>query len=355
MLFLSDPCQTSAILKVIYFIFEIIKLAFIIVPIGLIVMITVDFAKNVMSNEDEMKKNLSLVFKRVIMCVAIFFVPTIVRLAMNLVDIADPSFNIPYRDCIENANLSKIEEMEGYEETIKEQEKALEEEERKQQLSEKNENQSSNNTIVSSNNSNNNNTNNNNESNNISSEETNNSSNAQKFINALDEMSTIVEKDYKNGKKWHYSNSHTEGTFEKERKNGRETNCAKYVSWALVDIGVLKSGQSFYKASSNTIKGSAASKIQNSKKLKIINGNGKTAKSLISDGKLKAGDIVLWNNEQHTNVYAGNKKWYDAGHQKSANGCYNETGKDYFKTLGPVSIGYLYESWGIWKIIRVKG
>ena len=348
MLFLSDPCQTSAILKVIYFIFEIIKLAFIIVPIGLIVMITVDFAKNVMSNEDEMKKNLSLVFKRVIMCVAIFFVPTIVRLAMNLVDIADPSFNIPYRECIENANLSKIEEMEGYEETAKSQEKAMEEYEKSQQLKVEDSGSSPNKTISSSDKN----------KNDDSSDETAKEdvkANAQSFLDALDRMSTIVEKDYKNGKKWHYSNNHTEGTFEKERKNGRETNCAKYVSWALVDIGVLKSGQSFYKASSNTIKGSAASKIQNSKKLKIINGNGKTAKSLISDGKLKAGDIVLWNNEQHTNVYAGNKKWYDAGHQKSANGCYNETGKDYFKTLGPVSIGYLYESWGIWKIIRVKG
>ena len=347
MLFLSNPCQTSAILKVIYFIFEIIKLAFIIVPIGLIVMITVDFAKNVMSNEDEMKKNLSLVFKRVIMCVAIFFVPTIVRLAMNLVDIADPSFNIPYRECIENANLSKIEEIEGYEETAKSQEKAIEEYERNQQLTVEDGDSSSNKTITSSDNKNDD------SSNEDAKEDV--KANAQSFLDALDRMSTIVEKDYKNGKKWHYSNSHTEGTFEKERKNGRETNCAKYVSWALVDIGVLKSGQSFYKASSNTIEGSAASKIQNSKKLKIINGNGKTAKSLISDGKLKAGDIVLWNNEQHTNVYAGNKKWYDAGRQKSANGCYNEAGKDYFKTLGPVSIGYLYESWGIWKIIRVKG
>ena len=357
MLFLSDPCQTSAILKVIYFIFEIIKLAFIIVPIGLIVMITVDFAKNIMSNEDEMKKNLSLVFKRVIMCVAIFFVPTIVRLAMNLVDIADPSFNIPYRDCIENANLSKIEEMEGYEETIKEQEKALEEEERKQQLSEKNENQSSNNTIVSSNNSNNNNTNNNNESNNISSEETNNSSNAQKFINALDEMSTIVEKDYKNGKKWHYSNSHTEGTFEKERKNGRETNCAKYVSWALIEAGILKNGETIYKAYDsdngiNSLKGSAASKIQKSKKVKIINFKGKKVKDLIQDGKLKAGDIILWNNVQHTNVYAGNKKFYDAGHSGS-NGC--TSSNEYFKTWGPVKVNYLYNSYGVWKVIRVKG
>ena len=351
MFFFSDPCRSSAVLKVIYFIFEIIKLAFILVPIGLIAMITVDFAKNVMTNEDEMKKNLSIVLKRILMCVFLFFVPTVVGVAMNLVDKVDSSFNIPYRDCIANANLSKIEEIAGYEETIKEQEKIIEEESRNGQLYEETDDEEPNKTIISADNASDNTSNDDTNS----SSENNISSSAQDFINALDKMSTTVEKDYEVGKKWHYSNSHIEGTFKKERKNGRETNCAQYVSWALIDIGILKNGETIYKAYNsnskvNSIQGSAASKITKSKKVKIIDCNAKTPKELEQAGKLKPGDIMLWYNKQHTNVYAGNKKFYDAGHAGS-NGCTSDY--EYFKTWGPVKTSY-YNNWQVWKIIRIK-
>ena len=358
MLFLSDPCQTSAILKVIYFIFEIMKLAFILVPIGLIAMITVDFAKNIMSNEDEMKKNLSIVFKRIMMCVALFFVPTIVRLAMSLVNMADPSFNIPYRDCIANANLSKIAEIEGYEETIKEQEKIIEEEKRNQALTEKDENQEPNKTISSSDNDNNNDDSNNNGSSSSNNNSSSNiSSGAQSFLNALDRMSTKVEKDHKNGKSWHYTNSHTEGTFAKERKNGREVNCALSASWALIEIGILEPGETIYKAYNkksgvNSLQGSAASKIKKSNKVKIIDCDAKTPKQLEKEGKLKPGDIMLWYNVQHTNVYAGNKKFYDSGHA-GVNGCTSD--HEYFETWGPFRKSSYYNSWKVWKVIRVKG
>ena len=35
---------------------------------------------------------------------------------------------------------------------------------------------------------------------------------------------------------------------------------------------------------------------------------------LIEDGTLQPGDIVTYVDIQHTNIYAGNGKWYDAGH-----------------------------------------
>ena len=84
------------------------------------------------------------------------------------------------------------------------------------------------------------------------------------------------------------------------------------------------------------------------KNLQYISGGGKKVSTLKEEGKLKAGDIVLWQNIQHTNVYAGSGKWYDGG-RWSANG-----GKTKFKTFGPVTISALNNKWKVWKILRVK-
>ena len=104
----------------------------------------------------------------------------------------------------------------------------------------------------------------------------------------------------------------------------------------MVDIGVLDSGSKFFKRRANEIayKGHAKSKME--KNILYINGNGKKVSPLVNEGKLKKGDIVLWYNHQHTNVYAGNNKWYDAG-RWNANGASSSTGGK-FRTLGPVYI-----------------
>ena len=479
MLFLSGICQTSNILKILFSILVIIKVAFIVVPIVLIVIIIINFLKSIIIKDNIIGKKLHIAIKKIIICLGIFFIPTVIESTTKLVNKAGINFSVPYGECIENASLSKIAEIEKYEVALKAKEEIITEnnelikqssvDEKKvgenatenENITDENSNTndinntptpntansnnstdntsdtstitndtstnipdnntiSSNNSIstitttdtsttitndtnttnsnnttnntpdintsssdnstsitpdtsIPSNNNNTNNINNNNNTNtdipnnnnttnssnnNSSTNNTNNSNqnnkiNAEAFLNSLDKMSTIVEKDYKKGKIWHYSNAHIESTFEKERKNGRETNCAQYVSWALVDIGVLE-GQSIYKAYSdgkNEIKGSGANKIQNSKKVKIINANAKTPKELEQEGRLKPGDIMLWYNVQHTNVYAGNKKFYDAGHAGS-NGC--TSSHEYFKTWGPVKTSY-YNNWKVWKIIRVKG
>lgn len=501
MLFLSGICQTSNILKILFSILVIIKVAFIVVPIVLIVIIIINFLKSIIIKDNIIGKKLHIAIKRIIICLGIFFIPTVIESTTKLVNKAGINFSVPYGECIENASLSKIAEIEKYEVALKAKEEIITEnnelnkqssvDEKKagenatenENITDENSNTNDNNdtnniptsntnnsnnsnnstdntidtntstsdsipsinntsdtstitndtstnipdnntvssndsistitttdtsttitndtnttnsnnttnntpdintsssdnstsitpdTSISSNNNNTNSINNNNNTdipnnnnttnssnNNSSTNNTNNSNqnnkiNAEAFLNSLDKMSTIVEKDYKKGKIWHYSNAHIESTFEKERKNGRETNCAQYVSWALVDIGVLKEGQSIYKAYSdgkNEIKGSGANKIQNSKKVKIINANAKTPKELEQEGRLKPGDIMLWYNVQHTNVYAGNKKFYDAGHAGS-NGC--TSSHEYFKTWGPVKTSY-YNNWKVWKIIRVKG
>lgn len=350
MFFLIDACETSDVLKVIYFVFQLIKIAFMIIPMALIAMISFDFARNVISNVDDMKKNLNVVIKRILMCVAVFLVPMVVNVLINIVEDADIGSNIPYRDCLVNSNLEKIDEIEGYEITFKEQRDAERKEKLEQKLKDGKEPTISTGGTITSNSSNN-------SSGNNTSEKAEKAENAsvQAFIDALDKMSSIVEKEYKNGKKWHYSNSSTAGNFNKERKSGRETNCAKYVSWGLVEIGIFKSGDHFWKGSSrktrNKICGSAASKVQKHENLQVLSGNGKTAKSLVKANKLKTGDIVLWYNHQHTNVYAGNEMWYDAGRWSA-----NNAGKsgNYFKTFGPVKISALWDNWGIWKIIRIK-
>ena len=168
--------------------------------------------------------------------------------------------------------------------------------------------------------------------------------NKQKFIKALDSMANQVKKDGN----WHYGGM--SGTFASVRKRGRRMDCATYVSHALMEVGIINSKSRFYKPKSNTIRYIGSSKSGMQKHLKYINGNGKKASTLIREGKLQKGDIVLWYNKQHTNAYAGNKKWYDAG-RWSATGAKNG---HRFKTIGPVSIGDLNNNWRVWRILRFK-
>lgn len=80
----NNPCEEPEILKIIYFIKLILKVAFIVVPIVLIILITADFIKSVTAgNEDTMKKNQKLVVKRIIYCLMIFFVLPIVNIVFS--------------------------------------------------------------------------------------------------------------------------------------------------------------------------------------------------------------------------------------------------------------------------------
>ena len=224
-------------------------------------------------------------------------------------------------------------------------------------------NSSSNNSNTNNNSSSSSSSNTNNK--NTTSNQTNNSTTVVKskvtaadFIKSLEKMSKTAQKDYKNGRKWKYSNSNTSRSFDKAvSSKNRKTNCARYVSWALIDIGILDYGEGFYKRSKNEIKyyvsGSSektGTDVKNKMKSAFIyiNGNKKSVSKLISEGKLKAGDIVLWYSHQHTNVYAGNKKWYDAGRWSANKG---STG---FTTFGPVKISALNSSWKVWRILRIK-
>ena len=71
-------CGGEVVLMIIKYVFLLLKLVFFIVPIGLIVMLSVDFVKNVTASDDgAMKKNLNVIIKRIIMCMALFLVDPI--------------------------------------------------------------------------------------------------------------------------------------------------------------------------------------------------------------------------------------------------------------------------------------
>ena len=79
-------CKSNAVFSVIYVVKQILQIVFVLVPIILIVLVTIDLAKNVVAGkEDDMKKNKNLAIKRIIYAVVIFFVPTIVNVVMNTI------------------------------------------------------------------------------------------------------------------------------------------------------------------------------------------------------------------------------------------------------------------------------
>ena len=70
----------------------------------------------------------------------------------------------------------------------------------------------------------------------------------------------------------------------------------------------------FYGKLGGTISWGAGTKAAVTKTCDLIRIGDETVGQLIEDGTLQPGDIVTYVDIQHTNIYAGNGKWYDAGH-----------------------------------------
>ncbi len=127
-----------------------------------------------------------------------------------------------------------------------------------------------------------------------------------------------LKKDIANGKRWEY---HNPSRFLEEQwsnalaKNKRACNCALLARWALKEAGLIPQNTSiFYGKKGGTIKWGKGSKEAVAKNCDIIQVGNKTVRQMINSGELVAGDIVTYVSLQHTNIYAGNNKWYDAGH-----------------------------------------
>lgn len=185
--------------------------------------------------------------------------------------------------------------------------------------------------------------------------------NVSSFITALERMSQKVQSDYKAKKYWKYTNGvksinrlPIKATYQSAlNSNVLTTNCAQYVMWALHDCGIFAANQKFYGHASGNIR------YVNNKKAKVSDtlddyadifkiGGSKRPKTLVREGKLKKGDILTY--KGHTNVYAGDGKWYDAGRRMGQNG--KGTMANYtFTTLGPLKITYNNPTY---YIIRLK-
>lgn len=120
-----EACTNPDILKVIAFFLIIIDIVKIIIPIGLIIIGTIDFAKAVITNdENNRKKTINLFTKRMIYAILVFAVPWLVEVLM--VSLGDLTAEINFTDCIDNTNNIAY-----YEELQAELEKQQEEEEKK--------------------------------------------------------------------------------------------------------------------------------------------------------------------------------------------------------------------------------
>lgn len=185
--------------------------------------------------------------------------------------------------------------------------------------------------------------------------------NVTSFIAALERISQRVQSDYKKKIYWKYTNgirSENHLPFKKTFQSALNskvlnTNCADYVMWALHDCGIFTANQKFYGNSSGgiTYKKNNQTKVKSTlKKYATLTriGGKKRQKTLVKEGKLKKGDILTY--KGHTNVYAGNGKWYDAGRRMGQNG--KGIRSNYtFTTLGPLKITYNQPTY---YIIRLK-
>lgn len=107
MYILLEACQHPGILRVLYFVTLLLDIVFVLVPIGLIVMLLIDFSKVVISGDEKASKSTKLVGKRILYAVIIFCIPWIVNLFMDFLDSA--GLHNSYRTCLENAKSGNFD------------------------------------------------------------------------------------------------------------------------------------------------------------------------------------------------------------------------------------------------------
>ncbi len=129
---------------------------------------------------------------------------------------------------------------------------------------------------------------------------------------------TQLKADIADGYDWEYRNpaKYLEEQWSKALKKGkRACNCALLARWALKEAGLIPQDTGiFYGKLGGTIQWGAGTKAAVTKTCDLIKVGNKTVKQLIASGDLQSGDIVTYVDLQHTNIYAGGGKWYDAGH-----------------------------------------
>lgn len=137
------------------------------------------------------------------------------------------------------------------------------------------------------------------------------SATAQQFLALLQKYSDRVKSDYAAGVKWTYANSGVASTWKTAAKKNQKCNCALLARWGLRDLGIIDS-TNFWGLIGGGIEFRGNVKEQLLEHCEIISVY-KTPNQLLAEGNLLPGDICTYVEYQHTNVYAGNGLWYDAG------------------------------------------
>ena len=120
-------CDNSSILNTILFIKKLIDIIFIVAPIILVLLLTIDITKNVISKDDsENKRNVNIAIKRVVYCLILFFVPTLIDGVMSYLD----NYNVNFATCYEKATEENVQKYFA-EETKRDEEKKKEIEEKR--------------------------------------------------------------------------------------------------------------------------------------------------------------------------------------------------------------------------------
>ena len=86
-MYILEVCNNLSTLGVILFIKKLLKIISIIVPVLLVLLVSIDFSKAVIASDDnEMKKVQSLAVKRILIALAVFFIPIIIETTFSLTD-----------------------------------------------------------------------------------------------------------------------------------------------------------------------------------------------------------------------------------------------------------------------------
>ncbi len=119
-----DVCTEPAILRIINFVQILLRVVFIVAPIAMIIMLSIDMGKNVIAqNENDMTKNLTLAARRIIYYFILFFVPTIINISLSLVDDTISNINVEYNSCLSNVkNIPLYDKLKEIEKAHKEKE-----------------------------------------------------------------------------------------------------------------------------------------------------------------------------------------------------------------------------------------
>lgn len=135
MYFLFDACYDPEVLRVILFFNMILDIVFTIIPIGLILMLMIDFSKAVIaSKEEEQVKSTKLVGKRILYAILVFMVQFIVNTILIILD--EVEVLEEYTACRKNATQDQI----TYWQDIKDEKEKAEKEAQRQKWEEERQN-----------------------------------------------------------------------------------------------------------------------------------------------------------------------------------------------------------------------